>query len=63
MVTLAITLLRLTGELPPYDPARIDRASASPDVDVSMREPVRLDDLDDLDESARQRYPGTGTHN
>jgi hypothetical protein len=51
----------LTGDLPPYDPARIERASALPDVDLSDTEPPRRDDgEDDADERG---YRGTGTHN
>jgi hypothetical protein len=53
----------LTGELPPYDPSRIERASPSLDVELSQREPERLDDIDDTQPGEEQRYPGTGTHN
>jgi Protein of unknown function (DUF2726) len=47
----------LTGaELPPFDPARIERASGRPDVDLSDDlDPPRGDDLDPR--------RGTGTHN
>ena len=53
----------LTGELPPYDPSRIERASPSLDVELSQHEPERLDDIDDTQPGEDQRYPGTGTHN
>ena len=44
------------GELPPYDPSRVERASTRPDADLSDRlEPSRDDDLDPR--------RGTGTHN
>jgi Protein of unknown function (DUF2726) len=53
----------LTGELPPYDPSRVARVSPSLDVELSQREPERLDDADDTQPGQGQRYPGTGTHN
>jgi hypothetical protein len=55
----------LTGELPPYDPSRIERAAPSLlDVELPGREPERLDDAVDTDPGeGQQRYPGTGTHN
>ncbi len=49
----------LTGDLPPFDPSRIERPSSSSDVGQPQYEPVRLEDLDDT----LPRYPGTGTHN
>jgi Protein of unknown function (DUF2726) len=49
----------LTGDLPPFDPSRIERPSSSSDVDQPQYEPVHLEDLDDT----LPRYPGTGTHN
>jgi hypothetical protein len=53
----------LTGELPPYDPSRTARASSSLDVEMSERDPERLDDGEDTHPGEGQRYPGTGTHN
>jgi Protein of unknown function (DUF2726) len=53
----------LTGELPPFDPSRTERASPSPDMALSEHEPERLDELGGRHNSERQRFPGTGTHN
>ncbi len=55
----------LTGELPSYDPSRIERAARALDVaQPAEREPERLDDIDDdIQPGEEQRYPGTGTHN
>ena len=53
----------LTGELPPYDPTRAARASSALDVELSEREPERLEDADDTLPGEGQRLPGTGTHN
>jgi Protein of unknown function (DUF2726) len=53
----------LTGDLPPYDPSRTERASSALDVELPQREPERLDDADDTLPGEGQRYPGTGTHN
>jgi Protein of unknown function (DUF2726) len=54
----------LTGELPPYDPTRAERAASALDVELPEREPERLDDADDtLPGEGQHRYPGTGTHN
>ncbi len=53
----------LTGELPPYGLSRIERAS-SLDVELTGREPERLDDaVDTAPGEGQQRLPGTGTHN
>jgi hypothetical protein len=49
------------GELPTTQPPR--SARKAPDVDLSEREALRDDGIDDLDADSRQRYPGTGTHN
>ena len=51
------------GELPQPEPVRTSRAATVPDVDLSEQEPMRDDEIDDLDAAGRRRYPGTGTHN
>jgi hypothetical protein len=52
------------GELPPTEsPRGAARAAKAPDVDLSEREPLRDDEIDDFDAEGRRRYPGTGTHN
>jgi hypothetical protein len=51
------------GELPKPEPDRTSRAATAPDVDLSEQEPMRDDEIDDLDAEGRRRYPGTGTHN
>jgi Protein of unknown function (DUF2726) len=51
------------GDLPPFDPSRVERVSAAREPERSDREPMRGEDLDDPHPDDRQRYPGTGTHN
>jgi Protein of unknown function (DUF2726) len=53
----------LTGELPPFDPSRIERKSSLLEADLSELNADRAVDVEDTQPGERQRYPGTGTHN
>jgi hypothetical protein len=53
----------LTGELPPFDPSRVERKSSVLEADLSELDADRAVDVEDTQPGERQRYPGTGTHN